>query len=53
LILEFDSPDPLEVWQQKQQKMESFFGPGVQVEVTQPTEDAIDLALITTSKAEG
>ncbi len=53
LILEFDSPlMPLEVWQQKHQKMESFFGPGVQVEVTQPSEDTIDLALITTSKAE-
>lgn len=53
LILEFDSPlIPLEVWQQKQQKMESFFGPGVQVKVTQPSEEKIDLALIATSKAE-
>jgi hypothetical protein len=53
LILEFDSPlIPLELWQQKQQKMTRFFGPGVQVEVTQPAEKEIDLALITTPKAE-
>ena len=48
LILEFDSPlIPLEMWQQKLSKMTSFFGPGVQVEVTQPIGDEIDLALIT------
>lgn len=53
LIMEFYSPlIPLEVWQQKQDKMESFFGPGVQVQVTQPSEDEIDLALIATPKAE-
>lgn len=53
LILEFDSPlIPLEVWQQKREKMTSFFGPRVQVEVTQPAEDEIDLALIATPKAE-
>jgi len=53
LILEFDSPlIPLEAWQQKQEKMESFFGPGVQVKVTQPNEDEIELALIATPKVE-
>jgi hypothetical protein len=53
LILEFDSPlIPLEVWQQKQEKMESFFGPGVEVKVTQPNEDEIELALIATPKVE-
>lgn len=47
LILEFDSPlIPLDVWQQKQQKMESFFGPGVQVDITQPEQEEIDLALV-------
>lgn len=52
LILEFYSPlIPLEVWQQKQEKIESFFGPGVAVQVTQPAEDEIELALI--SKQEG
>lgn len=49
LILEFESPlIPLEVWQQKQQKIEAYFGPGVRVMVTQPSEDCIDLALIAT-----
>ena len=51
LILEFESPlIPLEVWQQKQQKMTNFFGPGVQVELSQPAEDEIELALIATPK---
>jgi hypothetical protein len=53
LILEFDSPlITLEQWQQKQEKMESFFGPGVHVQVTQPAEDEIELALIATPKQE-
>jgi len=53
LILEFYSPlIPLEVWQQKQQKMTGFFSPGILVEVTQPDEDEIELALIATSKAD-
>jgi len=50
LILEFDSPFvSLEQWQQKQDKMESFFGPGVRVRVAQPAEDEIELAMIATS----
>lgn len=53
LILEFYSPlISLEVWQQKQHKIASFFGPGVQVEVTQPGDDEIELALIATPEAE-
>jgi hypothetical protein len=32
--------------------MESFFAPGVKVQVTQPAEDEIELALIATPKAE-
>ena len=49
LILEFESPlIPLEVWQQKQEKMESFFGPGLRVELTQPEPNYIDLAMIAT-----
>ncbi len=49
LILEFDSPFiPLETWQQKQEKMESFFGPGISVQITQPAEDEVELALIAT-----
>ncbi|MBW4686299.1 MAG: DUF2854 domain-containing protein [Komarekiella atlantica HA4396-MV6] len=51
LILEFDSPlIPIDVWQKKQEKMISFFGPGVEVEITQPSENKIELALITTQK---
>jgi hypothetical protein len=54
LILEFYSPlIPLEVWQQKQEKIENFFGPGVAVQVTQPTEDEIELALISKQEAKG
>lgn len=46
LTLEFDSPYiPLEIWQQKQEKMTTFFGPGVAVAVNQPQEDQIDLAI--------
>lgn len=51
LILEFYSPlIPIEIWQEKQEKMTSFFGPGVEVKVTQPSEDNIELALIATGK---
>lgn len=52
LILEFDSPlISQDVWQQKQQKMTGFFGPGIKVEVKQPEEDKIELALIATQSA--
>ncbi|MBE9207917.1 DUF2854 domain-containing protein [Nostoc sp. LEGE 06077] len=48
LILEFDSPFiPLSVWQEKQEKMTSYFGPGVEIKITQPAEDKIELALVT------
>lgn len=48
LVLEFDSPlISLDVWQQKQEKIASFFGPNLRVEVSQPDEDRIDVALIT------
>ncbi len=47
LVLEFDSPHfPLDVWQQKQEKIATFFGPGLRAEVSQPSENRIDLALI-------
>jgi len=49
LILEFDSPViPLNIWQQKQEKMTRYFGPGVEVKITQPDENKIELTLITT-----
>jgi len=51
LIMEFESPlISLEAWQQKQEKMEAYFGPGVRVRVTQPANQRIDVALITTPK---
>lgn len=53
LILEFDSPFvPLDVWQEKQDKIARFFGPDIRVTLTQPQEKSVDLALIVTPKAE-
>ncbi len=51
LVLEFYSPCiSRETWQQKQDKLSSFFGP-IQAEVSQPQEGKrIDVALITTQK---
>ncbi|KEI67984.1 hypothetical protein A19Y_3167 [Planktothrix agardhii NIVA-CYA 126/8] len=47
LILEFDSPFmSLENWQKKQDKIAKFFGPNLQVEISQPREEQIDVALI-------
>jgi Protein of unknown function (DUF2854) len=48
LILEFDSAAiPISDWQQKQEKMTKYFGPGVTVQITQVDEDEIEVALIT------
>jgi len=60
LILEFNSPlIPLETWQQKREKIENFFGPGIKVDLTQSESDSeaskersaahVDVALIATS----
>lgn len=47
LTLEFDSPSvPIDIWQQKQEKMTNYFGPGVDVQVKQPGSDKIELTLI-------
>ncbi len=47
LIMEFYSPFfTLEQWQEKQEKIEKFFGPDIKVNITQPEESQIDLALI-------
>jgi hypothetical protein len=47
LILEFESPlISWEIWQEKQEKIERFFGPGIRAELSQPTENRIDVALI-------
>ncbi|MBG1266161.1 DUF2854 domain-containing protein [Nostoc sp. WHI] len=51
LILEFYSPlIPIDVWQKKQEKMTTYFGPGVEVQITQPFENKIELALINNQK---
>lgn len=47
LVLKFYSPlFPLETWQEKQDKIATFFGPGLKAEVSQPGENQINLALI-------
>lgn len=47
LILEFESPlISLDIWQGKRDKIEKFFGPEIHVILTQPTEDHVELALI-------
>ncbi|UBF26905.1 DUF2854 domain-containing protein [Kovacikia minuta CCNUW1] len=51
LLLRFDSPQiPLDVWQQKQEKMTNYFGPGIRVEISQPEDEIIDLSLIATGE---
>lgn len=50
LILEFDSPlISAQVWQEKREKLEKFFGPGIRAEITELEEKQIDLALIVVS----
>ena len=47
LALEFESPlIPFETWQQKREKIERFFGPGLRVELTQLEEDQVEVALV-------
>jgi len=49
LVLEFDSPlVPFETWQLQREKIEKFFGPGVRVDLTTPSERLVHLALIAT-----
>ncbi len=52
IVLEFDSPlIPFETWQQKREKIEKFFGPGIRVDLTQLDEDRVEVALIATPQA--
>jgi Protein of unknown function (DUF2854) len=47
LLMEFYSPFvSLEKWQEKQEKIAKFFGPGIKADVNQPEEKRIDLSLI-------
>lgn len=51
LVLEFKSPEiSRSVWQEKRDKITAFFGPGVRIEITEPGEERIDLALIAEPK---
>lgn len=48
LVLEFESSTvPFTTWVEKKDKIETFFGPGVYAELSQPDEDRVNLALIT------
>ncbi|AFY49876.1 Protein of unknown function (DUF2854) [Nostoc sp. PCC 7524] len=52
LILEFDSPSiPISEWEQKQEKMTKYFGPGVEVKITSVGDSKTELALITNQVA--
>ena len=52
LIMEFDSPlISLEMWQNKREKLEKFFGPGIRTELTQLEESRVDVALIAVGSA--
>lgn len=52
LVLEFESPlISFETWQEKREKIERFFGPGIKVDLTQLPDTRIDVALITAPTA--
>lgn len=52
LILEFESPlISFETWKAKQEKLDRFFGTGLQIKVSQPAEEQIEIALITAPAA--
>lgn len=52
LVLEFKSPQvPLKTWQERQAKIERFFGPGVRAELSQSGPERVRLALVATSEA--
>lgn len=47
LVLEFDSPlISLESWQNKQEKFDRFFGSGVQVQLSQPAAEQVEVTVI-------
>ncbi len=53
LILEFESPFiSLETWQEKQEKIAKFFGPGISVKVNDKEENNMDIFLISLGKTE-
>lgn len=47
LIFEFDSPlIEFDIWQEKREKIEQFFGPNIKVELSKTSNDKIEVALI-------
>ncbi len=47
LVLEFQSPlIGFDVWQEKQDRIGRFFGPGIRAEVSQPADQRVEVALI-------
>ncbi|MBF2089983.1 MAG: DUF2854 domain-containing protein [Synechococcales cyanobacterium K44_A2020_017] len=50
LVLQFLSPlISLELWLERREKIERFFGPGIRVEVTQTQDEYVEVSLITTA----
>ena len=46
LVLEFDSPYvPFEKWEEKKEKIETFFGPGIEAHLAQPAEKKVELGM--------
>ncbi|MGL5033970.1 MAG: DUF2854 domain-containing protein [Microcystaceae cyanobacterium] len=47
LILEFNSPFiNFEIWQEKREKIEKFFGPNIQVKLEQPEANKVELTMV-------
>lgn len=47
LILEFESPlMGFDIWQEKREKIEKFFGPGIKVELSEKDDNKVDVAFI-------
>ncbi|MEM8602903.1 MAG: DUF2854 domain-containing protein [Cyanobacteria bacterium P01_H01_bin.121] len=52
LILQFASTLlPLETWQEKQDKMTRFFGPQIRIELAQPSDAVVEVAIIAEPEA--
>ncbi|MEM9978833.1 MAG: DUF2854 domain-containing protein, partial [Cyanobacteria bacterium P01_D01_bin.2] len=52
LVLEFDSPYiPPDTWQEKHNKIETFFGPNIRAEIDAMPNNQMDVALIAASEA--
>jgi hypothetical protein len=53
LVLEFESPQlPLASWLEKQEKMTAFFGPDLSINITQLTENRIEVKMIAQPQSE-